>query len=102
MAEKDEGADESAALAALKEKLLEPKGLAKSADGKEYPVCVAEAQFKAIRNQTAALLRVLDPEAHATYKKMKTEDGGSLAARRKAYLFVYERLLVHCYCIAGL
>lgn len=94
--------EEEAELAALKEKLLEPKGIAKSADGKEYPVCVAEAQFKQIRNQTAALLRVIDPKAHAAYKKMKAEDGGSLAARRKAYCFAFERVCERLYNIAGL
>lgn len=99
MAEEEDDANE---LAAMKEKLLEAKSLVTGDDKKSYPLCVGEAAFKRVRNQTAALLKIVDPKSHATYRKMKAEDNASLAARRKAYVWAFERVCEHLYNVPGL
>ena len=85
----------------LKEKLLEPKGIAKDSSGVEFPVCVAEVETKKLRNTTAMLLRVLDPKAHAQYKAMKEADS-TLKGKRAAYVFAFTRLMEIGYNINGL
>ncbi|HEY3318930.1 MAG TPA: hypothetical protein VGP72_00435 [Planctomycetota bacterium] len=100
MAQKEEAEDDEK-LASMKEKLLEPKGMAKSEDGKEYPVCILEIETKKIRNAVTSLLHAVNPEAWKQYKDMKTADG-SLKGKRKAYSFAFTKLLDVGFNISGL
>lgn len=85
----------------MKEMLMEPKAMAKAADGEVYPVCLAEVETKKLRNATTTLLRILDPKAHAKYRAMKEADP-TLKGKREAYGYAFSRLLEIGYNISGL
>lgn len=95
-----EASKDAEKLAAVKEKITAPVTMAKGADGKEYMVTLADIEFKKIRNATTTLLKILDPEAHAKYRAMK--ESGTLADKRAAYAFAFNRMQVLAYTVSGL
>ena len=88
--------------AAQIEDLKSMVSMADGADGQSYPVSKLDCIHSQWRQTAVRLLKLLNPEAYAEYRKMKYANGPNpdLAARKAAYMFAFEKFM-EFYGIAG-
>ena len=101
--EKFEAAKKAEKLAQAHVELTEPCQMYKTDDGKAFMVSKANILSSQVRNMVTSVLRVVDPEGYAAYKAMKYAKGPNptLAERKAAYLFAFQKFLDKTYEIAG-
>jgi hypothetical protein len=88
----------------LKETLLTPLGTTELQPGQgETPIVPLDVISHNWRQQATTLLRALDPDAYAAYRKMKYEGGPDPdhATRMRAYRYAVGKFLEISYKLAG-
>ena len=88
--------------AKLLEKLTEPVQMFEVGE-KSFPVSRLDAISSQVRNTIVEVLKVVNPEAYAEYRKLKyaTGENPSLAERRASYLFAFQKFMEASYNVAG-
>lgn len=90
-------------LDAQKADLLAPRGEVPGDDGETYTITKLDMVSSQWRQAAVQILRILDPEGYAHYRKLKYEKGQKpdLKTRKKAYSYAIRRFLDISYKIPG-